>query len=374
MQSWKQRDGATQPMIVQAIATAQSTVWNGSAILDLAPRDLQPGDALHVKVIATDNSPWAQKGESRELLLKIPTMEERRAMARDAADSAVREAQATASAQRSLQQRTDDASKDRGQRANSAKSGEPAASADSKANGGQHGSMSYEAAEQARAVAKEQRALAERVKNLEQQAAALEQQLKQAGALDSSLARQLRDAQELLRQALTPELMEQMKKLEGAAQQLSGDQARQAMEDLAAMQQRLREQLEKSAEMLKRAAFEGAMQTLKDEAKDIADRERKLADSANAAGDKPNDAQRNQARQLAGRSDRLSDEMKKLEDRLAREKADPGAKKADQARQHSEASAEKMKEAGGGQRQDQQNSPGTTESEGTTGTAGRYRG
>ena len=36
---------------------------------------------------------------------KIPTMEERRAMARDAADSAVREAQATASAQRSLQQR-----------------------------------------------------------------------------------------------------------------------------------------------------------------------------------------------------------------------------------------------------------------------------
>ncbi|PYP63129.1 MAG: hypothetical protein DMD26_15125, partial [Gemmatimonadetes bacterium] len=355
MQSWKQRDGATQPMIVQAIATAQSTVWNGSAILDLAPRDLQPGDALHVKVIATDNSPWAQKGESRELLLKIPTMEERRAMARDAADSAVREAQATASAQRSLQQRTDDASKDRGQRANSAKSGESAASADSKANGGQQGSMSYEAAEQARAVAKEQRALAERVKNLEQQAAALEQQLKQAGALDSSLARQLRDAQELLRQALTPELMEQMKKLEGAAQQLSGDQARQAMKDLAAMQQRLREQLEKSAEMLKRAAFEGAMQTLKDEAKDIADRERKLADSANAAGDKPNDAQRNQARQLAGRSDRLSDEMKKLEDRLAREKADPGAKKADQARQHSEASAEKMKEAAGQNAQDQQN-------------------
>ena len=367
MQSWKQRDGATQPMIVQAIATAQSTVWNGSAILDLAPRDLQPGDALHVKVIATDNSPWAQKGESRELLLKIPTMEERRAMARDAADSAVREAQATASAQRSLQQRTDDASKDRGQRANSAKSGESAASADSKANGGQQGSMSYEAAEQARAVAKEQRALAERVKNLEQQAAALEQQLKQAGALDSSLARQLRDAQELLRQALTPELMEQMKKLEGAAQQLSGDQARQAMKDLAAMQQRLREQLEKSAEMLKRAAFEGAMQTLKDEAKDIADRERKLADSANAAGDKPNDAQRNQARQLAGRSDRLSDEMKKLEDRLAREKADPGAKKADQARQHSEASAEKMKEAAGGQRQDQQSSPAQPGAQGQRG-------
>jgi len=346
LQSWKQGAGSAAT-VVQPLSGPQSTVWNGGALLDLAPRDLQPGDALHVKVVAIDNSPWAQKGESRELLLKIPTMEERRAMARDAADSAVREAQATASAQKSLQQRTDDASKDRGQRANSAKSGETAASADSKANGGQQSSMSFESAEQARAVAKEQRALTDRVKNLEAQAKALQEQLRQAGALDSSLARQLRDAQEMLRQALTPELMEQMKKLEDAAQQLSGEQARQAMKDLAAMQQRLREQLEKSAEMLKRAAFEGAMQTLKDEAKDIADRERKLADSVKASGDKPNDGQQNQARQLADRSDRLSDDVKKLEDRLAREKAEPGAKRADQARQHSEASAEKMKEAAG---------------------------
>jgi hypothetical protein len=349
LESWKKGNGAQQPMVVQLLSGPQATVWNGAALLDLAPRDLQPGDALHVKVVATDNSPWAQKGESRELLLKIPTMEERRTMARDAADSAVREAQATASAQRALQQRTDDAARDRGQRANGTRKGDNSSSSESKASGGEKGSMSYEAAEQARAVAKDQRALADRVKNLEEQAKALEQQLKQAGALDSSLARQLRDAQDLLRQALTPELMEQMKKLEDAAQQLSGDQARQAMKDLAAMQQRLREQLEKSAEMLKRAAFEGAMQTLKDEAKDIANRERKLADSAKAKGDSASDAQQNQARQLAERSDRFSEEVKKLEDRLAREKADPGAKRADEARQHGEASAEKMKEAAGQQ-------------------------
>src|SRR5207253_2783807 len=53
--------------------------------------------------------------------------------------------------------------------------------------------------------------------------------------------------------------------------------------------------------------------------------------------------------------------------RLAREKADPGAKKADQARQHSEASAEKMKEAAGGQRQDQQNSPAQPGAQGQRG-------
>ena len=52
-------------------------------ILDLGPRALKPGDALHVKLVAIDNSPWAQRGESRELLLKIPTMEERRQIAAD---------------------------------------------------------------------------------------------------------------------------------------------------------------------------------------------------------------------------------------------------------------------------------------------------
>jgi hypothetical protein len=348
LESWKQGNGVSQPMIVQQLATAQSTVWNGAAMLDLAARELQPGDALHVKIVAVDNSPWAQKGESRELLLRIPTMEERRAMARDAADSAVREAVATASAEKSLEQRTSAASREQVQRSNNSRSGDSESSSANSKAGGQQGSMSYEAAEQARAVAKDQRALADRVKNLQEQASALEQQLKQAGALDSSLARQLRDAQELLRQALTPELMEQMKKLEDAAQQLSGDQARQAMKDLAAMQQRLREQLEKSAEMLKRAAFEGAMQTLKDEAKDIANRERQLADSAKGGGGGGDrDQQRDQARQLAARSERFTDEVKKLEDRLAREKADPGAKRADQARQHGQASTEKMKDAAG---------------------------
>lgn len=347
LESWKQGSGGAQPLVVEQLSTPQSTLWNGSPTLDLAPRGLEPGDALHVKVVATDNSPWAQKGESRELLLKIPTMEERREMARAAADSAVREAMATASAEKSLQQRTSDVSREQTERANRSQSQESAsASADSKA-GGQQKSMSFEAAEQARAVAKGQRALADRVKNLQQQAAALQQQLKQAGALDSSLAQQLRDAQDLLRQALTPELMEQMKKLEDAAQQLSGDQARQAMKDLAAMQQRLREQLEKSAEMLKRAAFEGAMQTLKDEAKDIANREQQLADSAQSNGNR--DAQQEQARRLAARSERFTDEVKKLEDRLAHEKADPGAKGADQARQHGEASTEKMKDAAGEQ-------------------------
>jgi len=340
LESWKQSsNGRSQPAVTQRLRDTASTVWDGSTVLDLATRGLEPGDALHVKIVAVDNSPWAQRAESRELLLKIPTMEERRAIARASADSAVSQARAMAQAQKSLEQRTNDAQRE-GKQRNANQEG-----ASSSASGDKKDAMSYDAAEKAKAVAKDQRALAEDVKKLQDAAAALERQLKQAGALDSSLARQLQEAQALLRDALTPELLAQMKKLEDATQQLSRDQSQTALRDLQAMQQRLREQLEKTGEMLKRAALEGAMETLKDEAKEIADRERKLADSAQA---KPNDESKGDAKKLADRTDRFSDELKKLQERLERDKAEPGAKNTEEARKHADASEQSMRQAAQG--------------------------
>ncbi len=338
--SWRQgANGRPQPAITQRLQDGGSTVWDGSTVLDLAPRRLEPGDALHVKIAAVDNSPWGQRAESRELLLKIPTMEERRTIARDAADSAVSQARAMAQAQKALEARTSEAQRDGKQR--NANQETPAnAGAGNKQN-----AMSYDAAEKAKAVAKDQRALADEVKKLQETAAALEKQLKQAGALDSSLARQLQEAQALLRDALTPDLLAQMKKLEDATQQLSRDQSQMALKDLQAMQQRLREQLEKTGEMLKRAALEGAMQTLRDEAKEIADRERKLADSAQA---KPSEDTKSDAKQLADRSDRFGDQLKKLQDRLERDKAEPGAKNTEEARKHADASEQSMRQAAQG--------------------------
>jgi hypothetical protein len=335
--TWKQGStGASQAPTASLMADSASTVWDGSAVLDLAPRGLQPGDALHVKIVATDNSPWVQRGESRELLLKIPTMEERRSIARASMDSAVSQVRSAAQAEKSLQQRTSDAARDR-----AARNTNP----DGSANGsGKQGSMTYEAAEKAKAVAKDQRELADQIKSLQQTAASLEQRLKQAGALDSALARQLQEAQAMLRDALTPELLAQMKKLDNATQQLSHEQSQQTLKDLQAMQEKLREQLEKSAEMLKRAALEGAMQTLKDEAKDIADRDRALADSA---AKQASDAHKSQAKQLADRSQRFDDELKKLQDRLEKEKADAGASGTEEARKHANAAEESMRQAAG---------------------------
>jgi hypothetical protein len=328
------------PPGVQRVPAPQAPLWDGTVTVDLASWGLEPGDALALRIVATDNSPWGQTGESRELVLKIPTIEERRAMARGAGDSAVRDARSAAAAQRSLERRTEEAARERGQRGQSRSSNE---GANAMSRAGETPAMSYEQSEHARAIAKDQQAVAERMEALRKSAAALEQQLRQAGALDSSLARQLRDVQQLLREALTPELMAQMRKLEEAAQRLSGNDARDAMRDLAAMQQRLREQLEKSAEMLKRAAYEGAMQTLRDEAKDLAKTEREFADSA--ATDADPRAQREDARKLSERSERFADEVEKLQERLARDRADAAAKNTDAARRHAEAGEDRMREA-----------------------------
>jgi hypothetical protein len=337
MTSWASSWAGQRPPVTQKTAESAGTVWNGSTTLDLGQLKLRPGDALHVKFIATDNSPWAQHGESRELLLKIPTLEERRAIARDAMDSAVSQVRAAAQAEKSLQDRTSDAARER-QRT----------PADAPPPSGKQGNMSYEAAEKAKAVAKDQRELADQVKNLQQTAASLEQQLKQAGALDSALQRQLQEAQQMLRDALTPELMAQMQKLDNATQQLSREQSQQALKDMQAMQQRLREQLEKSAEMLKRAALEGSMETLKDEAKEIAQKDKALADSVNA---KASDAQKQQAKQLADRSQRFSDELKKLQERLENAKADAGKNGTEEAKKHADASQDAMRQAATGQQQ-----------------------
>jgi len=323
--------GRKESPVAQRLAQDQGTLWNGTPTIDLSAFELKAGDALRLVIVATDNSPWQQRGASRELVLRVPTMEERRSLARDAADSTADEARRAAQAQKALEQRTDEASRERGNRGNQS-SGQPAADAARQ----QNKEMSFESAEKARALAQEQRELAERVNKLKDAAAQLEEQLRQAGALDSALSRQLQEAQDLLRDALTQDLLDQMKKLENATRDLSGEQSRDALKNLAEQQKRLREQLEKSAEMLKRAALEGAMETLKDEAQEIADRQKALGDSTGlSAGEKKQGGDK-----LADRAQQFSKDVDKLEQRLSREKATAAAQKANAAQQKAEQSAE----------------------------------
>jgi hypothetical protein len=332
------------PAASQSVAGNVGTSWVGSAAVNVAALALMPGDVVRVRAEAVDASPWAQRGVSRDLIIKRPTMEERRNSARALGDSAVKEARAAAAAQKALAQRTDEAAHTQARQGGGQKSGQESA-ASSAASGQQKQGMNFESAEKARALAQEQRAMTDRVQKLREATQNLEQQLKAAGALDSSLARQLAEAQALLRQALTPQMMAQMQKLENAAQQMNGDQSRDALRDLAQMQQRMKEQLERTAEMLKRAAHEGAMQTLGDQARELAAKQETLADSAGRGGADRKATEAREAAKLAEQTERLRQQMEALKDRLAKDKADAGASRTEQAEQHAAKSETGMRRA-----------------------------
>jgi hypothetical protein len=227
---------------------------------------------VHIVARATDGSPWHQSTESRILVLHIPSLSDQRLLARETADSALATATATITAERDLQRRTEEAARARGARTGSASGASNGSSSRSP--------MSFESAERAKALAKEQRDLSARVDQLQRQAQQMERQLKQAGALDSGLAARLHEAQQLLRDALTPEMRDQLSRLDQSADSLRGGDTRQSLTDLAQQQQRLRDQLDRSLDVLKRAALEGAMQTLRDEARDIAKQERARANAS----------------------------------------------------------------------------------------------
>jgi hypothetical protein len=322
--SWSVTNGKAGERANLKVAQHPGAIWGTSLVLDVAGRGLEPGDVLHLKVAATDNSPWAQRGESRELLVRVATSEEQRDLARETGDSAVAAADAAVKAQKALERRTADAAQDRA----------------SAASGAKDDKMSFEAAQKAKALAEDQKAMASQVKQLSDVAKALEQQLREAGALDSGLARQLQEAQAMLREALTPEMLDQMKKLEQGAQELSKGDVQQSLAALREQQKRLREQLEKSAEMLRRAAMEGSMQTMSDEARELAKKQRALADSA---GGQPNAQKEQTAKDLADRTDRLEKQMEKLQDRLENAKATTGAEKTQQARQNAQGAEEKLR-------------------------------
>jgi hypothetical protein len=323
--SWKVTDGKAAERATVKVAEHPGPIWGTSLVLDVVGRGLAAGDVLHLMVAATDNSPWRQRGESRELIVRVATSEEQRDMARATGDSAVAAADAAVKAQKALERRAAAAAQDRA-----------AASPDGKGDE----KMSFEAAQKAKALAQDQKAMTDQVKQLSEVAKALEQQLREAGALDSGLARQLQEAQAMLREALTPELLDQMKKLEQGAQELSKGDVQQSLAALKEQQRRLREQLEKSAEMLRRAAMEGSMQTLSDEARELAKKQRQLADSAGA---RPGALKDQRASELADRTGRLEKEMEKLQDRLENAKATTGAEKTLEARQNAQGAEEKLR-------------------------------
>jgi len=265
--------------------------------LDAQKRGLLPGDTLRVYVEAWDNAPapGTHRGRSAELALRLPSMEELRAAAREAARNVSSAAESLSAAQQDLSERTRDLAQERNRDASGGSA--------TRQPGGQPGTLPFQATERAEEIARQQAAMSERVAELARAVDEIARAAEAAGVNDTAFQHRLREVQEMLERALTPELEQRLRELQEALARLDPEATRQALQRLAEAQQQLRRELERSQELFRRAALEGELSSLAQDAEDLARRQNEWtkdeaprADSSAAAAE----------RELAERVDSLA--------------------------------------------------------------------
>ena len=350
------RVGAALLLREVALTDRSDAIWSGAYAVDLEAFALTPGDAIQVVLVARDAAPGVREAVSAPIVLRVPTADQAREAARDAADAAVSAADAVAREQAALGERTATEARTRSDRTAAQREEDQRTAEIRNQNPNQASApreaLGYENAEKAKEIAEQQRQLTARVDQLEEAARQLEDRLRDAGALDTGLARQLQDAQRMLREAMTPEMQAALERLESSTQQLDGQRTRQSMSDLAAQQQRLRQTLERSAEMLRRAALEGQMQTVADQGRDLAQAQRAMADSARPGSESRDARDARDAREVredAARMQRASEQLaraaERLGERLEQAQARPGAEAMQRGAQQAAQAGQQMQRA-----------------------------
>ena len=247
---------------------------------------LLAGDTLLVTARARDNAPSGQVGRSREVVISVPTLPELRADQQERTAELARKMDSLVAESRNAQRQSEDLGRTQ-QRAQ--------AGADPASKGGE---LDFESAKKAEAIAARQEQL---LRDAEAASKALEElraAAERAGINDSVFQERLREVQEELERALTPELRRRLEELQDALKALDRDRTRSAVQNLAEAQKKVREALERSRELFKRAALEGQLAALEQETKDLAAEQRDWnarvgsADSARAAAEERALAQR----------------------------------------------------------------------------------
>jgi len=283
--------------------------------LDLNRRGLLPGDTVRYFALATDNAPGRQTGRSREFVLRLPTMSEVRAAQRAAAEDVGSRLDSIAEASRRLERQTEDLAAERPR--------------DRQGGDRARESLSFEQSKRAETVAQNQQELIRQAEALKESLEALRKSAEAVGLTDSAWQRQLQEIGQQLERALTPELRERLAALQQALKDLDPDLARDALERLAEAQQELREALERSRELFRRAALEGDLANLTQETRELARDQRSWnqripsEDSARAASGE---------RELAGRADSLAAALRRVagevEDQSRQQRIQGGAEQA----------------------------------------------
>jgi len=295
--SWRvSRTGKVGAVVRESLAVSgagERVIVQGE--LDAERRGLLPGDTLRLRVEAWDNAPapGTHVGRSEEIALRLPSLEELRAATRTAARDVATAADSVAQAERELAARTGDLAQQRSRDAAGTR----------RAADGRDGPLPFQATEHAQAVAREQEALQQRIQELSRAVEEITRAAQAAGMGDTAFQARLREVQELLQRAVTPELAARLRELQEALARLDPEATRRALERLAEAQQQLKAELERSEELFRRAAVEGALASLAADAEDL---RRRQVEWNREDASRPDSAGAARQRTLGDRTDSLA--------------------------------------------------------------------
>src|SRR5690606_30465956 len=119
--------------------------------------------------------------------------------------------------------------------------------------------------------------MAEQLEQMEHAVAELSLAAENACFGDLSPAQMLCQMRALFETVLTPELREAMERLQQSLQQLDREGTREAMQDLAREQNRMREAIDRARELFERAALEAQLASLAEQAGELAQEQQQVA-------------------------------------------------------------------------------------------------
>jgi hypothetical protein len=262
---------------------------------------LVPGDTLIVLARARDNSPGRQVGRSREVRITIPTRPELRAEGRERAADLGRQLDSLVAESRRAQREAEDLGRMQ-QRERGAERG-----------GNRAGELDFEGAKKAQAVADRQDALLKEAEAARRALDQLRANAERAGLADSVFLERLREVRAELDRALSPELRQKLAELQEALQALDRERTRSAIQNLSESQQKLRDALERSRELFRRAALEGELSSLAQESRELSTEQR---DWTAALGTRDSSQAGREERALARRADSVAAGLREAARRL----------------------------------------------------------
>ncbi len=311
-----------------------------SWVLGLERRGLLPGDTLRYVAIARDNAPAAHVGRSREFVVRLPTLTELRTAQREASSAVAARLDSIANRSAQLERRSEDLARE-----------QPRPQPDASPASGEN-SLSFEQAKRAEAVAQAQQELMRDAESLKAALRELEERARAAGLTDPEWQKHLDEIRQELDRALTPELREKLAELQRSLKDLDAERTKEALTDLAAAQKQLKDALERSRELFKRAALEGDLVNLAQEAKELAQQQQQWnAESARADSTQAGATER----ELARRADSLAAALSRAGEQMG-DSARAG--RMDAASQAAQDAAREMQRAGQAAQQGQKSQAG----------------